>query len=103
MSSTPSRRRSTTTSNRPRSTGRSGGAIQFISLDLPPRAPAAQPFRADVKQRNDENSDHGGRNHAAEHGRTHGVARQRTRSRRDDQRQQSENEGKARHHHRPEP
>src|SRR5262250_1563579 len=64
--------------------------------------PAAQPFRRDVEQRNDENAEQGGREHTPEHRRADGLARDRAGAAGDDQREETENKGDARHHHRPE-
>src|SRR3984957_5569300 len=62
----------------------------------------AQPLRRDEQERNDENPENGGRNHAAEYRRADGMTRSGPCPMRNNQRKKSKDECETRHHHRTE-
>ena len=64
--------------------------------------PVTQAFSGDEQERNKENSENRGEDHAAEHGRADRTARGGSSTVGNDQRKQPEDEGEAGHHHRPE-
>src|SRR5262249_8843199 len=65
-------------------------------FELPP---VPQALRRDVEQRNDENAEQRGGEHAAEHRRADRLAGYRAGAAGDDQREKAEYESEARHHH----
>src|SRR5262249_40643225 len=73
------------------------------SLPFPPRGPPAQTFRGDVEQRNDEDPEERRSEHAAEHRRAHRLAGDGAGAFGDDQRDETEDEREAGHHHRAKP